>query len=59
MTEIKYEAIVAAVSEEKFNDAFIDSGATHHLFHGKSSVTSNENIPADSVHAAFSTLRLI
>lgn len=35
--KIKYKTNSAVVSEEKYNNAFIDSGATHHFFLDKSS----------------------
>ncbi len=44
---------------KKCNDAFIDSGATHHFFHNRSNLFNYEHIPIESVNAAFSISNLI
>ncbi len=59
IARIKYGTNVAVVSEEKFNDAFVDSGATHHFFHNRSNFFNYEHISIESVNAASSTSKLI
>ncbi len=36
MAKVKYRSNVAELSEEKTSSAYMDSGATHHFFHSKS-----------------------
>jgi len=59
MAKLKYQSRVANVSGEKCDDAYIDSGATHHFFHDKSSFLTYKKKISEPVKAASSTSRLI
>ena len=59
MAKIKFQSKVATVSDEKCSDGYIDSGATHHFFHSRSSLITNDRIEPESVKSASSTSRLV
>ena len=52
MVKIKFRSKVATVLDEKYNDAYIGSGATHQFFHIKSSLFTYERIDPESVESA-------
>lgn len=37
MAKLKFRRLVAEIAAEKSKDGIIDSGATHHFFHSRSS----------------------
>ena len=59
MAKIKFRSKVATVSDDKCNDACIESGVTHHFFHSKSSFRPYERIDPVSYIAATSTSKLV
>ena len=59
MAKLKYRSNVASLSDEKCADAYVDSGATHHFFHSKTSFQTYEKIRPESVKAASSTSKLV
>ena len=59
MTKIKLQSKVATASDEKCNEACIDSGAIHHYFHSKSRFTIYERIEPESVKSAPSASKLV
>ena len=59
MAKIKFKSKVATVSDEKCSNVYIDSGATHHFFHRKSSFITYERIEPESIKAASSTSKLV
>lgn len=59
MAKIKFRSKVARMDEKKSNDAYIDSGATHHFFHSRGSFISYETIPDETVRAAYGETRIV
>jgi len=59
MAKVKFQSRVASVSNEKCDDAFIDSGATHHFFHDKSSFLTYDKMKYEPVKAASGTSKLV
>eukprot|EP00171_Calliarthron_tuberculosum_P001071 IDg1071t1 len=52
MAKLKFKSNVARCSQDKTKDAYIDSGATHHFFHSRSSFTNYKSIDTENVKAA-------
>ena len=57
MAKYKYRSNVAELHEEKNSDAIIDSGATHHFFHSRS--TDLEIVKEEPVKAAAGTTTIV
>lgn len=55
----RYVSKVATVGESKTNDAFIDSGATHHFFHRRDSFKTYNEITIEKVETASGHSRLL
>ena len=59
MAKIKLRSKFDTILDEKCNDAYNESSATHHLFHSKSSFINYEKIEPESVKLASSTSKLV
>ena len=59
MAKHKFKSRVATLDSKKTNDAYIDSGATHHFFYARSSFISYETIEPDTVESTSGTSPLI
>lgn len=59
MEKLKFQIRFATIADEKFNDAYVDSGVTHHFFRTNSSFLFYERINPESVKVASSTSKLI